>query len=229
LEYDHLVAVVSPERLRPYLSEARGSRPVAAELYTWNIEIGAALWELLCYLEVATRNAMARELQIIRTGAGARNGVVPQWYNRDEWFTARQREGIREAKAKAKASPNGATPGRVVAGLMFGFWVSLIDPAHTETLWIPGLRRAFPNSPGGHKEVRGKLAWANQLRNDIAHHNRLYRRPILDVEEELLRAAFWIDPLLADWMATASTVRTVNSRRPILPPTLRWNATTDAI
>jgi hypothetical protein len=214
---------VSEDRLHPYLVETRGSRELAAELYTWNVQIGAAFWELLAYLEVAMRNAMARELQALRRGEWSGRGVSPQWYNRRSWLTARQLEAIEEAKSKAAGTPTGLTHGKVVAALMFGFWVSLIDPGHAESLWIPGLRHAFPQSPGGHKEVRGRLGWANQLRNDIAHHNRLHARNILEVEDDIIRAAYWIDTDLADWMAAASTVRALNARRPQLPPTLKWN------
>jgi len=220
LDYDHLALVMSPERLAPYLSEAKGSKPLAAELYAWNVEISGALWDLIVYLEVATRNAMARELQTLCVGMGSGRGPVPQWYNHRAWFTTRQNTAIQDAKTRVRGK--GLTSGRVIAQLTFGFWVSLVDPAHAPTLWIPGLHKAFPNSPGGHGPVRAKLGWVNDIRNDIAHHNRLFGRKILDVEQELMRTAFWVDPKLADWMSSVSAVRAANARRPDLPPTLRW-------
>lgn len=223
LAYPDLEAIVSTERLKPYLDAARGSQEVAAELYAWNVEVSGALWGLIVYLEIALRNALARELQALRMSLRSRrSGTAPLWFNNSTWFTPRQRQDIR--KAKAKAAEVEFTAGKVIRQLTFGFWVSLVDPGHTETLWVPGLRHAFPNSGGGHKPVRGKLGWVNDLRNDIAHHNRLLDRRIVETEEELLRTAYWMDPKLADWMAAVSTVRLVNARRPAIPPTLRWPA-----
>jgi hypothetical protein len=146
LDFDHLSGLVSAERLGPYLREAKGCKPLAAEIYQWNIEIGAAFWDLLVYLEVAVRNAMAREMQDLRSRGSRPRGPTAYWYNNNQWFTSRQRAMIRAAKADA--TKKGLTPGRVVAQLMFGFWVSLLDPGHTHTLWVPALRNAFPNSPG---------------------------------------------------------------------------------
>lgn len=215
-DFDHLALIVSPDRLQPYLDAVNGSRDLAVELYAWNVEVSGALWSLIAPVEVAVRNAMARELQALRSATSAR----ARWFNHDPWFTLRQRQAIRDAKLKVRGK--GLTSGRLIAQLTFGFWVSLVDPGHAQALWIPGLHQAFPNSPGGHKAVRGKLGWVNDLRNDIAHHNRLFDRNILRTEEELVRTAYWVDPELADWLADASTVRRVNAERPVVPPSLRW-------
>ncbi len=220
LDCDRLAALMSPERLRPYLDEARDSKALAADLYAWNIEIGGAMWDLLVYLEVAVRNSMARQLQDLRLRASPRHGQIPCWFNFSAWFTPRQRECIQDAKDSAR--DKGLTPGRVVAQLSFGFWVSLLDPGHTHTLWVPALRNAFPGSTGNSRDVHGQMRWVNELRNDIAHHNRIYQRDILQAEEKVLRTAQWIDSALADWMASVSTVREVNARRPVPPPSVRW-------
>jgi hypothetical protein len=67
------------------------------------------------------------------------------------------------------------------------------------------------------------LKWANSLRNEIAHHDRLYERDLLQAEEKVIRTAYWVDSRLADWMAAASKVRMVNAQRPLILPSARWS------
>lgn len=218
LDFDHLEAVVSPARLAAYLREAHGSKEQAAELYLWNADVAVALWQLVAHFEVAVRNAMARELDAICRAQRPR----ALWFNHPTWFSSRQRAAIRDAKAAVRSE--GLTEGRVIAQLMLGFWVSTIDPAHEHTLWVPGLRRAFPRSSGDRKAVRARLGSINDLRNDIAHHNRMWKRDIAKAETGLLGAAHWVDPVFADWLAATSTVPQVLARRPLLPPSVRWAA-----
>lgn len=131
LAYPDLEAIVSTERLKPYLDAAHGSQELAAELYAWNVEVSGAFWGLIVYLEVALRNAMARELQVLRLSLRSRqSGTVPFWFNNSTWFTLRQRQAI--SQAKVKAAEVQFTPGKVIRQLTFGFWVSLVDPGHTE-------------------------------------------------------------------------------------------------
>ena len=218
LDFDHLESIVSPARLAPYLREARGSKELAASLYLWNADVGVALWQIVAHVEIAVRNAMARELDSLCRQQRPR----ALWFNHPTWFTRRQRAAIRDAKAAVRA--DGLTEGRVVAQLMFGFWVSMLDPGHEHILWVPGLRLAFPRSSGERRPVRARLGAVNDLRNDIAHHNRMWKRDIAKAETDLLGAAHWVDPTLADWLAATSTVRQVLARRPLLPPSVRWAA-----
>lgn len=177
LDFDQLSTLVSAARLQAYLSESRDSKALAADLYVWDLEMAGALWDLIAYVEIAIRNAMAREL------AGLRRKKSPRaaWFNNSEWFTSQQRAAIRKAKETTRAK--GTTEGRVVAQLMFGFWASLLDPAHEHSLWVPGLRLAFPNSSGERKHVHGNVRSINDLRNDIAHHNRIFNRDIHKTED----------------------------------------------
>lgn len=217
LSYESLVAVVSVKRLGPYLKETHGSKELAARLYQWNGDVATALWPLITLLELAARNSMAVQLDHLCRMERPR----ARWYNHPTWWTPRQRAAL--AEAKRNASLRGpVTEGLVIANLAFGFWVSVLDPGHEHELWVPGLRLAFPGSPGDRHAVQGRFRDLNKLRNEIAHHDRLWKRDIAKAEESLLRAAHWLDPDLADWMAKNSKVMRVVARRPQLPPSERW-------
>ncbi len=231
LEYSHLAKLVSESRLRPYLDFASGRTRDAVALYEWNSEMGAALWDLISYFEVSLRNAIARELESLCLSSGSHQ----LWFNRTAWFSPQERKNIREAKERVRQQTAPRRPGGAVRAidsdllvphLMFGFWVGMLDPLHANVLWIAGLQRAFPNLPSPQRGlVRGPAGEIGGLRNMIAHHDPLLKRNILSDEEMILRACYWIDCDLADWLAENSQVRAVHARRPNLPPTVRFSGT----
>src|SRR5688572_30468567 len=77
MDFDYLAKLVSGARLQAYLDEVGGSKPLAAELYLWDAELAAALWELISAFEIAMRNAMARELTTLRRSSAPRAA----WFN----------------------------------------------------------------------------------------------------------------------------------------------------
>jgi len=143
------------------------------------------------------------------------------WFNYPTWFTPRQRGAIRYAKAAVGA--DGLAEGRVVAQLTFGFWVSMPDPGQEDALWVPGLRLAFPHSSGERKPVRPRLGTITTSQRHRASQPDV-KRDMAKAEMDLLGAAHWIDPTLADWLADTSSVREILARRPLLPPSVRWAA-----
>ena len=108
---------------------------------------------------------------------------------------------IEKAEASLRAGRKDITPGRVVAELSFGFWVSILGPRYETTLWRPALRHAFPNRPRGveRKQVQGTLNVVRRLRNRIAHHERILHWTNLDEQHaEIIEAIHWISPELAE-------------------------------
>jgi hypothetical protein len=51
-------------RMQPYLVEHRGDKCLAIDLYAWNMDVSAAFWELLGYLEIALRNRIGHHHRI---------------------------------------------------------------------------------------------------------------------------------------------------------------------
>lgn len=207
---DELEASFSPERLRTYLTAAEGDRKRALQLYTWNTKISAAFYGPLQGLEIALRNAIHQQLTRCYSAAWYDNPAVA--------LDLGGRGRIADAKTETAHAGHTATPGRLVAALSFGFWVSLLGSggrmnpvgrrANCEmTLWRPALRRAFPHrTPLTRKQAHRPLNALRQLRNRIAHHEPIFARPLLEDHQRILEVTGWISPAARAWIEHHSSV-----------------------
>jgi hypothetical protein len=182
----HAVALdqaISPDRLGTYLRAGKGDPGRARALYLWDRDVASAVLADVAVVEVALRNAL-------NDGLVRMHGE--DWYTRDIGLDDRSRTKLAAAWRDLPRARR--TPGRVVAQLMFGFWVDLLDSGGTvgrepqqwdvryDDLWRAGLARVFP---GGRTEAaalgaRFSRAWTHQqvrtvqiLRNRAAHHEPL--------------------------------------------------------
>ena len=111
-----------------------------------------------------------------------------------------------------------STPSRVVARLSFGFWVSLVGAGgrldlaggracYEMTLWRPALRRAF-----SHRTVLTRIAAyqplnaLRKLRNQIAHHEPIFARQLVEDHERILEVTGWMSPGARAWVEGRSRV-----------------------
>ena len=193
---------VSRERLRRYLTATSNDLSVAVSLYESNIALSEAIFGLLHGLEVAVRNSMHEVLT-------AQYGT-PKWYELGGAPLSRYgRDKVMEAVNAAGGL--GATPGKVVAELMFGFWTDLAAHRYHWTLWQPCLVRAFPGIRLARPMIHARLDLIRKLRNRIAHHE-----PILTSERllnagvglslsmnELVACGGWIAPEVEAWLRTS--------------------------
>lgn len=198
----------SAERLTPYQDACAGDLAAALRLYAWNIEISAGLYGPLCCLEIALRNAMHGQLVIL--------------FGRSDWWeaptTRLHKVAVRkvaDAQEELTRRRKALTPGRMVAELPFGFWVSLLGYGNDyETrLWRPALSRAFPNYQGLRKRLHRDLDYVRMLRNRIAHHEAIYERHLAADYETIMRLIGYICPETAAWVARHDRVRAVLARR----------------
>lgn len=191
-----LRAVASGERLEPYLASCADDRFAAVRLYAWNIQVSAAFQAPLGCLEVACRNAMCRRLSNL--------------FDRDDWWrsprvllhrTAQRMVDDAELEIRRRGEP--ATPGRTVAGLPFGFWVSLLGSGtdYETRLWRPALRHAFPGYNGRRAPLHRELNETRKLRNRIAHHEPIHRRNLAADHERILRLLGYISAHYATWVS----------------------------
>ena len=205
-----LEASFSPERLSTYLTAAGGDRKRALQLYTWNTEMSAAFYGPLQGLEIALRNAIHQQLTRCYSAA---------WYdNPTVGLDLRGLERIAAAKTETARAGHEATPGRLVAALSFGFWVSLLGSGgrmdsdgrranYEMTLWRPAIRRAFPHRmPLTRKQAHRPLNVLRQLRNRIAHHEPIFVRPLLEDHQRILEVTGWISPAAQAWIKHHSSV-----------------------
>ena len=208
-----LEASFSPERLRTYLRAAKGDRKRALQLYTWNTKICAAFYGPLQGLEIALRNAIHQQLTRCYGAAWHGNPAVG--------LDLGGLERIAAAKTETARGGHAATPGRLVAALSFGFWVSLLGSGgrmdsdgrranYEMTLWRPALRRAFPHRmPLTRKQAHRPLNALRQLRNRIAHHEPVFARSLREDHQRILDVTGWISPAAQAWVKHHSSVPTV--------------------
>ena len=196
-----------------YLRATGGDREKALHLYTWNTALSAAFYGPLQGLEVALRNALHRQLTE-RYGA--------EWYdNPAAGLDTGGLDRIADAKQEVERSGRASGPGRIVAGLSLGFWISLlrsggrIDSARRKadyetTLWRPALRTAFPHRKSlTRRQAHTPLEHLRTLRNRIAHHEPIFGRRLDQDYRSILDVTGWISPGVQAWIEHHSRVPTL--------------------
>ena len=134
----HVARHLSMERFETYLSATKGDFEIALGLYEWNISLSGALFEAIAIFEVVIRNEIDSSLSLWAESSG------------QDWldlilFDGKGQLDIAKARLRAGA---GATHGKVIAELNFGFWRFLVAKRYLHKIWIPGLNSAFPNLLG---------------------------------------------------------------------------------
>ena len=176
-----LLKFLAASRLAAFQSTTNDT-PAALELYVWDRDLSAAFFADIAIIEVAMRHAMHREL--VRDFSTAWDTVPQQWDDR----TLRK---LADARARLASR---LIPDRLVAELMFGFWLGLLDEGgratgpggsskvQYESVWRSTLHRAFPGAKvaargvgakASRSWVHGQVAMVAALRNRVAHHEPL--------------------------------------------------------
>ncbi|MGP5397770.1 hypothetical protein [Arthrobacter rhombi] len=219
--------------MAPYEAACTGTDVDAIDLYRWAGKVALATFEDLATLEVAMRSAMANEL-------AAAYGI--EWYQRadllDEDTISLIQTARRIGRLDQLSAPLAVKHGKLVATLMFGFWVKVLGrgghhgrgPARVRRiydtlLWKPALRNAFPNvGDFDRTKVETAARRVQALRNRVAHHEHIVwgvplpgettasggmlRLPFTDAHECLLQLAGYVDAELEDWLRQHSNVPT---------------------
>ena len=182
-------AIVSQERLRPYRDAAGGDSALAVHLYERNIELAECTFGALHILEVCIRNALHRELSAF---AGKQdwyaNATIKSSGGLSVPLTAPMHDTLRQALRNAGP---GASSGKIIAELSFGFWTNLLASRFQQSLWTPSLHRAFPGFTAHPRKVHRRMEVIQRLRNRIAHHERIL------TSQNALRTGHLIEPLIA--------------------------------
>lgn len=118
-------------------------------LYLWNKRISAALWEVLCDVEIVLRYSIDKEL--VRLNVTERN--QEGWIENVETLIGM--DGFRyvvRAKSFLQFREIEISHVNVISELSFSFWCSLLTKRYKDTLWRSALRFAFPYSPSRQPE-----------------------------------------------------------------------------
>ena len=202
---------LSVERLVRYRQALTGGGDTAAvNAYIWNVGMSAALLEVISYVEIPLRNALAHELEQLATKAA--DGRT--WWEHSEWFDAKSQEDIDKAITKLLGRGRSITHGRLVAELNLGFWRYLLDKRNDRTLWRFALYRAFPNLPVSRSDLYRAVAMMNELRNRIAHHEPIFWYDHVRDADTILDVAGWICADYRTWAQTKSRVGAIVAMKP---------------
>lgn len=207
---------LSQDRLQSYLSAAGGDQTKALQLYIWNTQLSAALYQPLQGLEITLRNAFHRQLLLTYGN---------DWYDQiPQILSDKSNDNITKAKNDITSRGKSATPSRIIAELSFGFWVSLLgygrkgNNNYEMKLWRPALYKAFPNKPakGFNRKLANKeFTRIKELRNRVAHHEPIiHNQDILSEYYRILEALSWLCKDTAIWIASNSNFQEIFSNKP---------------
>lgn len=205
-----IAAVLSPERLAPYLRATGGDLTAAVRLYEWNLAVSGALYEALGILEVTLRNALSAQL------AAHHGTLAGNWYDDPLGVLSDlAHDDIAAARRRVRKLHRPETPGRIIAELSFGFWKFLLAKRYEATLWTGYLRHAFPNlQPQNRATVYRALDELHTVRNRIAHHEPIHNRDLTADTLTIYRLLDWIDHDVRAWAVTLSRLQPIIASRP---------------
>jgi hypothetical protein len=187
-----------------YLAACGNDLDQGMRLYSWNIEVSAAMWGGLSVLEVCLRNALNQRLESM-------TGRADWWNATGLVLHFEQEDAIRQA-LRAAGQTN-APLGQVVSNLMLGFWTSLLANRYHQRLWVPALQGAFPRHRGRRSDLHLRLEQLRRLRNRVAHHEPVFNRALASDHGDVLMVLDALDADLRDWVASNSRVPDVLSAR----------------
>ena len=205
--FAEVARVLGPDRLAGYLTDSGGDTGRSLRLYAWNAALASAFLPAIGVVEVALRNAIHERLTI-------HFGI--DWFD-DAAFLAIDSVPFTShiARAKRHIATGGKviTPPRIVAQLMFGFWVALLRPTYARSVW-PILRPAFPPYTR-RRRIADALDPLVVFRNRIAHHEVIYDRQPRAMYERLKVGAGLLSPRLDEWVEHHARVSQLLASGPV--------------
>lgn len=205
-----LDGTVSSARLGPYMKSAGFNSDRAIKLYLWNVAIGQSFHFPLQAFEVAFRNSVSGALV---------NEFGAIWWrpaNAKKFLSARSLEEVQKTHKRLRNKGIKPNADDMVAGLSFGFWVSLLAARYKPVIWSKRLAEAFPNMPNGttQKIVYEQSNGALNLRNRIFHHEPLISQNLSAEYADLMRLLTWLCPETQKWVKANCSVPTVMRLKP---------------
>lgn len=204
-----LEAVLTPDRLASYVPPG-GDALATITTYFWNAALTCDFHMGLGAVEIATRNGIHRALS---THFGRLD-----WYDQIS-LLPREAKALTGVKKDIVDGGKPVIPGRVIAGLNFGFWTKLLSAGfgpngYGAVLWSPNnaalVAQAFPllQPPNQNRSyVHDRLNRLRLLRNRTSHHEPIWRGMTLrsgqtfalaDLYADILDTIGWVSIELRD-------------------------------
>lgn len=202
---------LSEARLEAYRTHPTEALDVVLGRYRWNAALSMALHPALGLLEVTLRNALHQAI------AGDRG--TETWYELPHGvLEPREQTSIASAKDELRKQQKPYEPGRVVAELKLGFWVSLLSRNYEQRLWPRLLKTIFPYLPRSDRTratVSGRFQEIRRLRNRVSHHEPIYRSQTLVQQYRNIEEAIgWMVPPLLSLLPVGEGFSSIFERGP---------------
>lgn len=205
-----LEPTLSQARLGTYMLVAGHDEAKALALYQWNARLGEAFHLPIQAVEVALRN---------RINAVLVADIGAEWWKNLTFLRLadkRQCDQIEEAKTRITKRGHVIVTGQIVAGLSFGFWVSMLDARYNPSLWSRTLRTGFPHIPAGRtrSDLQRAARHIANFRNRIWHHEPIFNADITSEYSRCIELLGWLCPHKLAWIKPNCTVMSVVRQRP---------------
>ncbi len=205
-----LAEIISAERLGTYLNAAGHDASRALELYLWNAKIGEAFHIPIQAVEVGLRNRISNGLCTV---------FGPDWWQSEgfEKISDRRRlDDLDTVQRRLRNRGKDVRTGQIVAGLSFGFWVSMLAPRYNPTIWSAHFRSTFPKAPNN--LTRDKMFKKSQrianFRNRISHHEPIFTRDLSGDYSSCMEMLSWLCPEKRKWIKPHCRVPIVLRQKP---------------
>ncbi|HEV7600257.1 MAG TPA: hypothetical protein VGO49_08360 [Bradyrhizobium sp.] len=197
--------------LSRYLGAAKGDKNRAIRLYIWNADLSREFYLPIQLTEVALRNSIHNQLTALYGNL---------WFETSELLSAvpqRTQVEVKKVASRERVQRGSAfTVDQVVAGLPFGFWLSLLNSSMTERLWSGNIRPIFPHLPSTlHRpDVHKRLERLRLFRNAVMHHYAIFDKGTTAEWENIKLILGWICPTTAQFMTQLADPKKVLSAKP---------------
>jgi hypothetical protein len=205
-----LEPTLSQARMGTYMLAAGHDETRALQLYQWNAQLGEAFHLPIQAVEIALRNRINAVL-VSKFGA--------DWWSNPAFLSladGRQVAAIEEAKARIGKRGQAVVTGQIVAGLSFGFWVSMLDARYNPAVWSHALATGFPDLPAGKSrdDLQKLSRQIANFRNRIWHHEPIFKANITQEYSRCMEMLRWLCPHKQKWIKPQCKVMTVLRLKP---------------
>lgn len=201
---------ISQARIGTYMAHVGHDEFRALALYLWNAQVGEAFHLPIQSVEISFRNRINAVL-VMHFGT--------EWWQESVFLATVEKyqiDSIAEVKRRIAKRGSSLVTGQIVAGLSFGFWVSMLDARYNPAVWSKHLRTGFPDLPTG--TTRNQLQVAARrvanFRNRIWHHEPIFRDNISEEYAHCIDMLGWICRHKAAWVKPQCKVMAVLRCKP---------------
>ena len=190
------LTAISEDRLSYYLLKSNGNLNEAMSHYNENLRFSSDLYQWLALAEVVLRNALVKSISSQVFISAEFDPFLHIWQD----LRPEERADYERAASRVISKSREATPGRVIAELNFGFWKYLLAADYEHTLWTRNFRHSFVYLKKKDRHiVYSAVERVNQLRNRVAHHERLLDVDLSREIQALFTLLGWISPEALAW------------------------------